>query len=98
MTQLHFGPILFREECVFRKEVRLGDPVRINLRLTKGRRDYSRWSIRHEIFKGDDTVSAILTVDGAWIDTHKRKLATPPQQVTDVFSKMPLPEDFQWLE
>ena len=98
MTQLHFGPILFREECVFRKEIRLGDPVRISLRLTKSRRDYSRWTIQHDIIKGDDIVSATLTVDGAWMDTQKRKLARPPVQVTDVFSKMPLPEGFQWLD
>jgi acyl-CoA thioester hydrolase len=43
-------------------------------------------------------VSAILIVDGAWLDTHKRKLATPPSQVSHVFSQMPAGEDFQWLD
>ena len=75
MNKLHFGPILFREECVFKKEIRLGDRIRIGLKLLKGKRDYSRWTIRHDIIKGDDIVSAILTVDGAWLDTDKRKLA-----------------------
>lgn len=98
MQQLHFGPILFREECVFKKEIRLGDKVTIGLKLLKAKRDYSRWSIQHDIIKNGDTVSAILTVDGAWIDTSLRKLATPPQQVTDVFSKMPLEAGFQWLD
>src|SRR5262245_36624543 len=98
MQQLHFGPILFREECQFRREVRLGDVIRIDLRLLKCKRDYSRWTIQHDIIKNDDVVSAILTVDGAWLDTHKRKLADPPQQVADVFSKMPVREDFQWLD
>ena len=98
MNKLHFGPILFREECVFRKEIRLGDRIRIGLKLLKGKRDYSRWTIQHDIIKGDDIVSAILTVDGAWLDTNKRKLATPPSQVTEVFSKMPYGENFQWLD
>jgi acyl-CoA thioester hydrolase len=98
MQQFHFGPILFREECVFRKEIRLGDKVMIGLKLLKARKDYSRWSIQHDIIKNDDVVSAILTVDGAWLDTVKRKLATPPQKIPDVFSKMPVDEGFHWLD
>ena len=98
MNKLHFGPILFREECVFKKEIRLGDRIRIGLKLLKGKRDYSRWTIQHDIIKSDNIVSAILTVDGAWLDTNKRKLATPPSQVSEVFSKMPYGENFQWLD
>jgi acyl-CoA thioester hydrolase len=98
MQHLHFGPILFREECVFKKEIRLGDKVTIGLILLKSRKDYSRWTIQHDIIKNDDVVSAILTVDGAWLDTAKRKLAIPPQLASDVFSQMPKPVNFQWLD
>jgi acyl-CoA thioester hydrolase len=98
MQQLHFGPILFREECVFRKEIRLGDKVTIGLKLLKAKKDFSRWSIQHDIVKNDTIISAILTVDGAWIDTVQRKLAQPPEQVTTVFSAMPKGESFQWIE
>jgi len=97
MVKLEFGPILFREECVFRKEIRFGDNVVINLELLKSRKDYSRWTILHTIKKNDD-LSAILTVDGAWLDTVKRKLAVPPQQVVHVFGQMPVAENFQWLD
>jgi acyl-CoA thioester hydrolase len=98
MGQQQFGPILFREECIFKKEVRLGDKISIGLRLLKARRDYSRWTIQHDILKNDDVISAILTVDGAWLDTQKRKLAVPPLQVLNVFSQMPVEENFQWLD
>jgi acyl-CoA thioester hydrolase len=98
MQQLHFGPILFREECVFKKEIRLGDKVTIGLKLLKSKKDYSRWTIQHDIIKNGDVISAILTVDGAWLDTAKRKLATPPQLASDVFSQMPIPDDFHWLD
>jgi len=98
MQELHFGPILFREECVFRREIRLGDPVTVSLELISSKRDYSRWTIRHTIMKNPETVSAILTVDGAWLDTAIRKLAVPPAEVTHVFSKMPLHKDFKWAE
>lgn len=87
MHKLQIGPILFREECVFRKEVRLGDKVTINLEVTKAKKDYSRWTIQHKISKNLDTVAAIITVDGAWLDVVKRKLATPPKEVFDTFSQ-----------
>jgi len=37
-----------------------------------------------------------LTVDGAWIDAVKRKLATPPEKVHEVFEKMPRADGFEW--
>src|ERR1700694_737274 len=96
MQALQFGPILFREECIFRREIRSGDEVKINLEIIRSRPDFSRWSIRHEIAKADGTVCAILTVDGAWMDVSRRKLATPPEQVHQVFGKMPKGENFEW--
>lgn len=97
MQRLQIGPILFREECVFRREIRLGDKVTINLQLLKAKRDYSRWTIQHTVMKNGDTVSAILTVDGAWLDTARRKLVTPPKEVPETFAQMPTSENFQWL-
>jgi acyl-CoA thioester hydrolase len=98
MAKLHFGPILFREECVFKREIHINDPVTVNLELVKSRRDYSRWTIQHTIYKNPETIAAILTCDGAWLDTTLRKLAPPPAEVTQVFGSMPLHTGFQWTE
>ena len=98
MHQYHFGPILFREECIFKKEIRLDDMVSINLTLLKSRRDFSRWSFQHHIFKNEKILAAILTVDGAWIDTELRKLTTLPGAAIEVFEKMPRNENFTWEE
>jgi acyl-CoA thioesterase FadM len=48
-----FGPILFREECVFRKEIKLGD-IFMHTKSSKVNADASRWSIVHE-FRNDKT-------------------------------------------
>ncbi len=96
MQQLKFGPIVFREECIFRKEILLGDHVSINLELFQSKKDYSKWTIRHIIMKNPETEAALLTVDGAWLDTVKRKLARPPEEVVHVFSQMPLNKEFKW--
>ncbi len=97
MQQLNFGPILFREECVFKKEILLGDQVQIDMKLLKAKKDFNRWSIQHIISKNGDTRCAILTVDGSWINTKERKLASPPEQVFYVFNQMPKTETFEWL-
>jgi len=78
MSQYQFGPILFREECIFRREIKLQDSVSIDLQLIKARADYSRWTIQHILTRNDET-AATLIMDGAWIDTVKRKLTIPPQ-------------------
>lgn len=97
MQEHSFGPILFREECIFRKEIRIDDTVSIDITLLKARPDLTRWTIRHTIFKNGDTVSAVVTVDGAWIDTIKRKLAMPPERVKAVFERMPRGAGFEWI-
>ena len=98
MQALNFGPILFREECVFRKEIRSTEEVTIDLRLTSAKRDYSRWSIQHQIMKEPQIICATLQVDGAWLNTAARKLATPPQKVHFVFEQMPKTDSFKWLD
>ena len=98
MQELKFGPILFREECIFRREIRSGDEIKIDLQLIRSKQDFSKWSFQHQVTKADGTVCAVLTVDGAWIDLVKRKLASPPEKVYDVFNKMPKAENFEWLQ
>lgn len=97
MAANQIGPILFREECLFKREIRLGDKVTIDVELLSAREDQSRWSIRHNIWKNGDTLSAILTVDGAWIDVGKRKLTVPPEHVLHVFNNMPRSSEFSWI-
>ena len=98
MQRLHFGPIIFREECIFKKEIKRGDIVTISCEATKARKDYSRWSIRHEIVKNGDTLCAILVLDGAWMNILERKLAAPPIEVKNAFDAMPRSKDFAWLD
>ena len=96
--QHHFGPIIFREECVFKKEIKFGDKVMVNASLVKARAGYSRWTIVHQIWINDDSLAAVLTIDGAWIDTVKRKLYEPEQFLIDAFDKVPKYKGFMFEE
>lgn len=94
----HLGAILFREECLFKREIRFGDDVVINLKLSKASSSYSRWSIRHEIIKSKDTIAAIINVDGAWMDTQRRKLVVPTEVVAGTFDLIERTDDFEWVK
>jgi acyl-CoA thioester hydrolase len=98
MMQQHFGPIIFREECEFKKELHFGDSIAVQLFLHKARRDYSRWTMVHHVIKNGDTLSAIVTVDGAFIDTGIRKLTAPPEMLKPAFDGFPRDANFAWQD
>ena len=89
MQQHNIGPILFREECVFKREVLFGDEITINVKLDKLTADFGRWTMAHEIYKNGETLAAVITVDGAWLNTAIRKLTVPPEVVIALFESAP---------
>src|SRR5690242_21633182 len=97
LEELKIGPIIFREEAIFKREINLEDKITIDVELTKATPDFSRWAIRHNIIKKDGTVAAILNLDGAWIDIEKRKLALAPDFIQKIFSDFPKSGDFQMV-
>jgi acyl-CoA thioester hydrolase len=96
--EFNVGPILFREEAIFRKEIRLEDQITLTVELYKSTEDYSRWSLRHRFLKQDGTLATTLSIDGAWIDLNLRKLAKPNEFISKIFSEFPKSEDFQWIQ
>lgn len=98
MREQHFGPIAFREECVFRKEIHLDDTIFISTKIGKMRADASRWTIVHELADANGALCAKIILDGAWIDTKLRKLAVPtPKLACDVMNAIPKTDDFVLL-
>lgn len=94
MKQNNIGPIVFREECIFKKEINFGDEIFVNVKIQKRTTDGARWTMVHEIWKNTDTLAAIITCDGAWMNTRLRKLAIPPHEIRVLFEDMPKTEDF----
>jgi acyl-CoA thioester hydrolase len=88
------GPVLFREELIYLKEIGMNDYIKVTCEVSKARRDGSRWSIRHDLYRGDGAKSAIITCDGAWIDMEKRKLVLLPPELSERFMHAPRSHDF----
>ena len=95
MREHHIGPVLLREECIFRREIRMNDHVMITAKLAKLSADASRWTIQHEFLGTNQKLLASLTVDGGWIDTRLRKFAaTIPPIVKEAFDRIPRSASF----
>jgi acyl-CoA thioester hydrolase len=98
MQKAHYGPILFREESQFRKEIRGDDQMTIRFEVMWSKRDMSRWSIRHQLIKADGKLAATITVDGAWMDTNLRKLTIPPPEAQEQMANAPKAAEFVWVD
>lgn len=98
LEEFMMGPVLFREEAIFRREIMFEDQLSLTIELVKATEDFGRWSLRHHFLKGDDTLAAILNIDGAWIDLNKRRLAPANDFIKEVFEKFPKSADFEWTK
>jgi len=93
LGEMGIGPILFKEECSFIRELKPSDDITINLLKGDIRPDGSRWTLHHEIFSGRQK-SAHITIKGAWMDLKLRKLAVPPPGLAKAIQTLPEGEDF----
>lgn len=94
-AQHQLGPVLFREETIFLKEVGMNETITVTMQLAASRKDGSRWRIVHTIFKKNGETAATITVDGAWIDLVRRKLIAPPQELLEVVDKLERTENYE---
>lgn len=94
MQEYHIGPIIFREECQFKREIKFGDEVKVTLKLDKVTENYRKWTMVHELFINGGTLAALITVDGAWMNTQLRKTAVPPMSFARAFDIIPRTDTF----
>ncbi|MCI0919858.1 acyl-CoA thioesterase [Sphingobacterium rhinopitheci] len=88
------GPILFKEELLYYKEVKLDEYIHVSVHLSKLDKSNGRFSFRHLIYKENGTVAAEINVDGAWLDLTTRKLTAIPSEWYSIFNKIPQTEDY----
>ncbi len=95
--RLDLGPILFKEETYFIREVNLNESITVSCSCAALRKDGSKWKIFHEIYKPELTLACRIYVDGAWLDLQKRKTIVPPKALKDMLINMPRTDDFSWI-
>jgi acyl-CoA thioester hydrolase len=87
-AELSLGPILFREDTRFMKEIGMSETIRVTAELGGVSADGSRWRIIHSIYKTDGRLAATVSVDGAWLDLRQRKVTVPPPEMVKAFERV----------
>jgi len=95
--EMGLGPVLLREELEYRREIELGEHVRIDLRAAGLSPDAARWKIRHELCKADGQLAARIAVLGGWIDLSKRRLTRPTEELAAMLRGAARDADFEEL-
>lgn len=91
----HIGPVLFKEETNFLREIAMGEDIKVEIYLKALSSEAERFTFTHDLFRDDRVLAARIEVYGAWIDLEKRKLITPPEFIKNAFLKFPRSEDFE---
>lgn len=94
-TKKNLGPILFKEETTFLREIHPGEDLNVSIELLGLSSNAERWKIRHFIYKENNVKAAQIDVYGAWIDYKTRKLNTPPPSIMELFDAFPKTADYQ---
>lgn len=92
--ELGCGPVLFREETDYLREVDAGDRVTVALELVGASADWKHFAIRHRLTKGDGAHCATVLVRGAWFDLRTRKVVPPPAEIGAAFASFPRAADY----
>lgn len=88
------GPILFREELIYLREVKLDEYIKVSISLTKLNLKNGRFSFQHTVYKESGEKAAEINVDGAWLDLHSRKLTDIPADWYKALKNIPKSENY----
>jgi len=94
-NKLNIGPILFREETIFRREIRLSEDISVEVFLKGISENGERFKFSHKIFKTEGSLAAEVEIYGAWLDLKTRKLTKPPKIVMEALRDIERTEDFE---
>jgi acyl-CoA thioester hydrolase len=89
-----FGPVVVRDELVYRKELKLMDEFRVDLEVAGLSQDGVRFRVRNTFRNTTNEVSALVTSDGVWFDLQNRKPFPPPKDLDDLMRALPHTQDY----
>ena len=98
LNKLRQGPVLFTENTNFKREVRIGEDLVVDVRLKACDKEGSRFRFFHRVFKTDGVLAAEIEVFGGWLDLDRRKLIEADQVIMEAIGRMEKTEDFVWIE
>jgi len=91
----NFGPILFEENTRFYREIKMGESLSIDVKLSAASKNGERFKMVHHLYREDAIFAAEIQVYIAWIDLSKRKLIVPPREAIEMLQSIEKTEEFE---
>lgn len=95
MKNQNIGPILFSENTIFRREIKLGEDISVELFLEASSKNGERFKLKSILYREDGELAATISIYLAWIDLTKRKLAIPSNQIIKTLKNLEKTSDFE---
>ncbi len=95
--ELGVGPVIFREEADYLREVPGDDRVSVSIEVAGASPDWKHFRFRHRLTRQDGSHCANVTVRGSWLDLRQRKVVVPPEAIVRACEALPRAADFEVL-
>lgn len=96
--ELGVGPVIFREEADYLREVSGEDRITVSFEFIAGSIDWKHFRIRHLLTRQDGVHCATVVVRGAWLNLGARKVVVPPEPIARACAALPRSADFEVLD
>lgn len=94
LHELGVGPVLFREEVDYLREVGGDDRITVTFGFAGASADWKHFRIQHVLTRQDGIACARVLVRGAWFDLRQRKVVVPPDAIARACAALPRAADF----
>lgn len=95
LEQARLGPILFREELIYHREIRVGEHIKVSLLLQGMTRDARKIHLINEIYRGDGIRACTVYTILSWMDLIKRRIVSPPDEVRAAYALLEKAPDYE---
>ena len=79
-AELQIGPVVFREETRFLKEVLASDRITVGMEVLEMTK-HGKWHIRHPVTRRDGALAAVVDLEGAFFSLKTRRLTRPSPEL-----------------
>jgi len=87
--ELNFGPVVFKDEVEYMRELMLLETFTVNFLQDGMNQSGSVFRIMNEFFNPQGERVALVKTHGAWFDLAKRKIQPPPDELLAVMRSLP---------
>jgi acyl-CoA thioester hydrolase len=99
LRRRRIGPVVLEDRIVYKKELGLLEPFRVDLMMVAITRDARRMKVRNTFQRERDSALA-ATVESVvlWLDLEVRRPVPPPQELAIAWLTLARAQDFEWYD